>query len=44
VLQRCIDMDFEEFKQMSEHAAAFGRLVVGNEITIARNRELFANI
>jgi glycosyltransferase involved in cell wall biosynthesis len=44
VLQRCIDMDFEEFKQMSEHAAAFGRMVVGNEITIARNRELFANI
>jgi glycosyltransferase involved in cell wall biosynthesis len=44
VLQRCVDMNAEEFRQMSEHAAAFGRKVVGNEETIARNRELFANL
>lgn len=44
VLQCCIDMNSEEFRQMSEQAAAFGRKVVGNVETIERNRELFANL
>lgn len=44
VLQSCVEMDDATYKQMSAKAASYGRQVIENPETIARNKELFRNL
>src|SRR6185295_19698195 len=44
VVQRCVDMDEEEFRPWSAHAAHFGREASADERPVRWNRALFEQV